>query len=233
VGVNGDIPTLCASRYLISVNAATLNDEHYSSGYSDSFIELAAPGVNVYTTMPVSFQAAKPYTTETGTSFASPMVAGISALIETLACPYYIALKDTQPEMAMELWRSWMRVSLVGSSSLKAKTAWGGRIDAKKLFQAVAQWCTENDTEYASQEWIPGELEWEIYPNPSFESFTIRADKPGILRLYDMLGTKMAEYTIGVGEENQVFEGPMGAYIAIYEDINGGVYKKVHFFSKG
>ena len=35
VGVNGDIPTLCASRYLISVNAATLNDEHYSSGYSD------------------------------------------------------------------------------------------------------------------------------------------------------------------------------------------------------
>ena len=230
VGINGDIPTLCASRYLVSVNAATLNDEHYSSGYSDSFIELAAPGVNVYTTMPVSFQAAKPYTTETGTSFASPMVAGISALIETLACPYYIALKDTQPEIAMELWRSWMRASVESSSSLKAKTAWGGRIDAEKLFEAVVQWCMENDTEYASKELILGEVEWELYPNPSFESFTIKADKPGMLRFYDMVGVKIAEYVIREGEENRVFEGPMGTYIALYEDISGGVNKKVHFF---
>lgn len=227
VGVNGDIPTLCRSKYLISVNVSTINDAHYSSGFSDSFVELAAPGVNIYTTMPVSFEVTKPYSIETGTSFASPMVAGISALIESMACSYYIALKDTQPLKAMEIWRTWMRNSVAKSISLGEKTAWGGRIDATKLFEAMADWCIKNDATYLKEEKLKSDLDWELFPNPSGSRIKYKSNKEGVLTFYDLLGRQCGSFEIEKGEDEIVFKGVEGFYIVIFTGVDGSVYKKI------
>lgn len=227
VGINGDIPTLCQSKYLISVNASTINDEHYSSGFSDSFIELAAPGVNIYTTMPVSFEATKPYSIETGTSFASPMVAGISALIESMACSHYIALKDTQPIKAMELWRDWMRNSVAKSTSLKEKTVWGGRIDASTLFESMADWCAQNDATYLSREKVQPVSVWDLFPNPSSGHINYYSTQDGVLTFYDLLGREYGSFMIEKGQAEFSFGGVEGVYITIFRGVDGSIHKKM------
>ena len=231
VGINGDIPTLCSSKFLISVNASNINDEHYSSGYSDSFIDLAAPGVNIYTTMPVSFGATKPYTTETGTSFASPMVAGISALMESMACPYYLALKDTQPLAAALLWRSWMKESVKRSASLGEKTAWGGRIDATQLFKAMTDWCEQNDSNFLGSNAISLDRSFVIFPNPSSGSLNFHAEVSGKLTFYDLLGRMIKEFNIEKGSGILNSDGLNGTYLGLFEGSNGEHIKKIHIFS--
>ena len=231
VGINGDIPTLCSSKFLISVNASTINDEHYSSGYSDTFIDLAAPGVNIYTTMPVSFGETKPYTTETGTSFASPMVAGVSALMESMACPYYLALKDTQPLAAALLWRSWMKESVKSSTSLIEKTAWGGRIDASRLFETMTDWCEQNDSNYLHSSSKSLDATFVMFPNPSRGKLNFRSAISGNMIFYDLLGREMIRFKVEKGSGIWQVERLKGTYMGVFEGDNGMRIKKIHIFS--
>ena len=231
VGINGDIPTLCSSKFLISVNASTINDEHYSSGYSDTFIDLAAPGVNIYTTMPVSFGETKPYTTETGTSFASPMVAGISALMESMACPYYLALKDTQPLAAALLWRSWMKESVKSSTSLIEKTAWGGRIDASRLFETMTDWCEQNDSNYLHSSSKSLDATFVMFPNPSRGKLNFRSAISGNMIFYDLLGREMIRFKVEKGSGIWQVERLKGTYMGVFEGDNGMRIKKIQIFS--
>lgn len=232
VGVNGDIPTLCESRYLISVNASTINDQHYSSGYSDSFVDIAAPGVNIYTTMPVQFNGVKPYVSETGTSFASPIVAGISALIESISCNAYLELKVTEPERAIELWRSWMKSSATTSASLKTKTAWGGRINAEQLQKQMSDWCVQNDSGFNNIEAIGG---WEVFrvdPNPSGSRVWVQSQTRGTVSFYDRLGRKCKEVRLERGRNEMSFEDVRGLFLLVFEGELGIRSQKVHFFSE-
>lgn len=231
VGINGDIPTLCESRYLISVNVSTINDQHYSSGFSDSFVDIAAPGVNIYTTMPVQFNGVKPYVSETGTSFASPVVAGISALIESIACRAYLDLKETEPERAIELWRSWLKSSVTTSASLKTKTAWGGRVNAEQLRKQMSDWCVLNDSSF-SQIALIGDVEvFNIDPNPSGSRVWIESKSRGTITLYDRLGRKCKEVIVEHGRHEMSFEEVQGLFLIVFDGELGGRSQKVHFFS--
>ncbi len=233
VGVNGDIPTLCKSPFLISVNASNIEDVHYSSGFSDSFVELAAPGVNIYVTTPVSFNSSKPYTSETGTSFASPMVAGISALIETMACKAYLDLKIADPDSAMGLWREWFKASVAKNNNLKAKTAWGGRVDAEGLWNEMVSWCNNFDTSYLGSEKFIAKEHFNIFPNPSGAKCTIWSSKAGILEVFDATGRQVAAIIVESGHNFWEFEGADGLYLGVLKDVDGGIHKKVHYFSRG
>jgi hypothetical protein len=232
VGVIGDIPTLCESRYLISVNASTINDQHYSSGYSDSFVDMAAPGVNIYTTMPVSFNGLKPYVSETGTSFASPMVAGISALIESMSCTAYLKLKVEQPDRAIALWRSWMQSSVTKSASLKTKTAWGGRINAEQLQKQMSDWCVQNDSSFNNITDVGGGDVFQMYPNPSGSRVWIQSQTHGTVTFYDQLGRKCKEVPVASGRNEMSFEDVKGLFLLVFEGELGGRCQKVHFFSE-
>lgn len=232
VGVNGDIPTLCESRYLISVNASTINDQHYSSGFSDSFVDIAAPGVNIYTTMPVQFNKLKPYVSETGTSFASPMVAGISALIESMSCSAYLRLKVAQPERAMELWRSWMKSSVSKSASLKTKTVWGGRINAEQLRKQMSDWCVQNDSSFSNVGVVTDFDGFQIDPNPSGARVWIQSQTQGTVTFYDRLGRKCKEVSVERGRNEMSFDDIQGLFLLVFDGESGVRSQKVHFFSE-
>lgn len=76
VDANGDLPTACPSDYLISVQASNKQDINSFSGYGVKSIDLAAPGDAIYVASPNNST-----TTTSGTSFASPIVAGAIGLI--------------------------------------------------------------------------------------------------------------------------------------------------------
>ncbi len=84
-----DIPAQCTSEFLIVVTNTDQNDElydesilnHTGSPYSKTYIDLAAPGTEIYSTLPENL-----YGNLTGTSMAAPFVTGAIALIYAAAC---------------------------------------------------------------------------------------------------------------------------------------------------
>jgi len=94
VDENGDLPTTCPSDYLISVTRSS-NSDIQSGGFGPIHIDLAAPGDDVFTT---AINAG--YSETLGTSFSSPLVAGIVALLYAAPCPNLNSLAKTNPGLA-------------------------------------------------------------------------------------------------------------------------------------
>ena len=78
----GDMPTACASQFLISVTNSTKTDTKYTSaGYGVETIDIAAPGEAVYSCITNSG-----YANLSGTSMSSPHVSGAIGLMVSAAC---------------------------------------------------------------------------------------------------------------------------------------------------
>ncbi|MGZ4158140.1 MAG: S8 family serine peptidase, partial [Bacteroidia bacterium] len=70
IDVVGDIPTACASNWLIAVTNTTNTDQKYANaGYGATSIDIGAPGTNIVSTIP-----GDSYGSMTGTSMATPHV---------------------------------------------------------------------------------------------------------------------------------------------------------------
>ena len=93
IDVTGDIPTACASEFLISVTNSNRNDTKYNSaGYGIQSIDIAAPGTEVFNTITNSN-----YGNLTGTSMSTPHVAGAIGLMYAAACEELIAAYKVNP----------------------------------------------------------------------------------------------------------------------------------------
>ncbi len=161
----GDLPTMCPSKHLIMVSASNNDNQHYYSGHSTEYVDLAAPGVGIYTTQPVEFNMNDPYIGETGTSFSSPQLAAAISLMHSLACDTFIKLQINNPDSAHRLLINWLDSSVSRNSNLKEYTRMGGSLDVWNWYQEMRNWCKAVDPTFVGLNKI-NKNKVQIFPNP-------------------------------------------------------------------
>ena len=121
----GDIPTALPSPFLITVTNTTWDDvKATSAGYGDTTIDLGAPGTQVYSTRQNNF-----YGTKTGTSMATPHVAGAVGLLLSAADTSFMNAYHADPgSMALKL-KQYILDGVDPLPSLEGITVTGGRLN--------------------------------------------------------------------------------------------------------
>jgi len=136
VDIDGDLPTACPSEYLISVTATDENDSRNFSAWGLNTIDIGAPGDNIYTT-----SGGTGYVFTSGTSFASPLTAGVIALLYSAPCSDIATLSLTSPDVAALLVRDYIFDGVDQTPQLMAEIKTGGRINAHKSMQLLMGGC--------------------------------------------------------------------------------------------
>jgi subtilisin family serine protease len=126
VDENGDIPTAFETPYLISVTNTTKTDAlYFIAGYGKNSIDLGAPG-----TLITSSLLGNTYNVRTGTSMATPHVAGTIALLFSAADLVFMTNYKNNPGDFALLMKQYILDGVDTIPSLKNKTVTGGRLNA-------------------------------------------------------------------------------------------------------
>lgn len=160
----GDIPSLCPSEALIVSSSTGLDKQWVKSGYGTVSIDLAAPGDEVYTIMPLQGAPNNPYRNESGTSFAAPMITGTLAWLNSVVCKTYLDLMQQNPDSALALMRRWILGSVEKNASLSSKTVTGGVLQTFGAWSKMDAWCMANEPTYHDSE--ERLMPLMLYPNP-------------------------------------------------------------------
>jgi hypothetical protein len=133
----GDLPTACASEYMVSVTATNNNDVRTFSGYGATTIDLGAPGEDVYTTA-----SGGGYTTTSGTSFASPATAGAIALVYSSPCASLAAISHSNPALAAQMVRDAIFDGVDPIANLVGECVTGGRLNTRNAIDEIMNNCS-------------------------------------------------------------------------------------------
>ncbi|MBK8551029.1 MAG: S8 family serine peptidase [Ignavibacteria bacterium] len=129
IDTQGDIPTTCPSKYMIAVTNTTRTDARNSgAGYGSINMDLGAPGTSILSTVPTNN-----YGSLTGTSMATPQVAGAIALLHAGAHSYYMQLMKNDPDSAAELFKQFILSTVDTIPSMNGVTVSNGRLNLSKL----------------------------------------------------------------------------------------------------
>lgn len=141
VDVAGDMPTACASDYMIGVGRTDKND-NTAGGYGLTTIELGAPGIDVVTTNGTSVGSSGT-TTTTGTSFSCPLTAGVIGLAYSIPCANFMALVTSDPQGAADIVLQSILSGTDPKSQLATKFVTGGRLNSRNtLDQLMSTTCS-------------------------------------------------------------------------------------------
>ncbi|MEZ4737958.1 MAG: S8 family serine peptidase [Flavobacteriales bacterium] len=132
----GDLPTACPSDFMIDVTATNVDDNRTFSGYGLTTIDVGAPGEDVYTT-----RINGGYGTTTGTSFASPLTAGVIGLLYSAPCASMMTLVKGDPEEGARFIREKLFEGVDQVGNLAGQTVTGGRINAGTSMQLIMNTC--------------------------------------------------------------------------------------------
>lgn len=136
IDVVGDIPTSVESIYMISVTATNNNDFRTFSAFGQTTIDLGAPGAAVYTTSGFSG-----YSSTSGTSFASPLTAGVIGLMYSIPCPSFIEQVHANPQFGADYVRAMLFEGVDPIENLEFETVTGGRLNSNNSIQLMMDQC--------------------------------------------------------------------------------------------
>ena len=124
IDTQGDMPTGCGSDYMVSVTATNDNDVRTFSAYGATTIDLGAPGEDVY--LP---SGNSNYSSTSGTSFASPCVAGAIALMYSAPCSSIASNSIVDPQGTADLVIGFIYDGVDQIEQLLTETVSGGRLN--------------------------------------------------------------------------------------------------------
>ncbi len=214
VDVSGDIPTACPSDWMVAVTNTTNTDARNSgAAYGLTTIDLGAPGTNILSTT-----TASNYGTSTGTSMATPHVAGAIAFMYSVAPLSWIQqYKVTPGPYSLQV-----KQKIIQGVDIKpsmVNTVSGGRLNLNNsaiLMQNLVSVGNQNNQ-------IPALFRlYQNYPNPFNPSTVLAFDMPkegfASLKIYNSIGQEVAVLIDGIvnaGSYQKVFNAsalPSGIY---------------------
>ena len=136
IDVVGDMPTGCGSDYMVAVTATNSSDVRTFSGYGATTIDLGAPGESVF--LP---SGSTGYSSTSGTSFASPCVAGGIALVYSAPCADLASSALTSPQATANAVRGYILDGVDPVANLVGETVTGGRLNVKNALDLAIGDC--------------------------------------------------------------------------------------------
>ncbi len=136
VDVVGDLPTACSSDFMVSVTATNNNDVRTFSGYGLTTIDVGAPGADVFTTTMGGGTGST-----SGTSFASPLTAGVIGLLYSAPCSSLMDLVQEDPMQGALYVRQALFTGVEQVGNLGGQTVTGGRINSFNSLQWIMSNC--------------------------------------------------------------------------------------------
>ncbi len=136
VDQTGDVPTGCSSDWLITVTNTTSTDLRNSgAAYGLTSIDLGAPGTQVKSTYTGGATASL-----TGTSMATPQVAGAVAFLHSVMSPALFAHYQQNPGAAVLELKQILLDTVDPLASLDGITVSGGRLNLHQAALATTSW---------------------------------------------------------------------------------------------
>ncbi|MBN4062107.1 MAG: hypothetical protein COA57_02305 [Flavobacteriales bacterium] len=211
VDVDGDVPTACASDYMISVTNTNSSDQKVSSaGYGATTIDIGAPGNQIWSTVPNDDYQGSSWT---GTSMATPHVAGAIGLMYSAACKEMLNdFADDPAGLALQMRNYMLQSGFDSIASLQGITVTGGRLNLHKCLLAVQSY--NNCTTFTSNCFPSSFKEFVgqkqaisvIYPNPASNWAQIEYELPSDAHLQIEISNALGQVVKTIDQEN-VFAG--------------------------
>lgn len=142
VDQTGDVPTGCTSPYLITVTNSNPKGKRAYAAYGIESIDLAAPGEDILSTLTnggVGYLS--------GTSMATPHVAGAVAFLSSIASPDYMELSLNDPAMAATVMKNIILDTVTKRDGLADEVVSGGILNLYEAANAIVNFELEDNME--------------------------------------------------------------------------------------
>jgi subtilisin family serine protease len=215
VDTQGDMPTSCSSKWLITVTNTTNTDAKATAGYGTTTIDLGAPGTEIPSTI-----TSNNYGYMTGTSMSAPHVAGAVALMYSVGCTKFMSdYKNNSSAMALIVKDSLLNAT-DKISALEGITVTGGRLNLFKAVQSIVHYSANSSCVFAPTICPPdtnktnlknpaniGFAIRNVYPNPTngILNISYECNEDAVINLYNMMGEKIQ--SLNVNQANVIQKG--------------------------
>lgn len=172
VDVSGDMPTNCTSNFMIACTRSNPDDSR-SCGWGMLSIDIAAPGFSIYSTTSYSSVTYGYYGQKTGTSQATPHIAGAISLLYAAACPQLIDDYKKYPDSVALMMRGFLLDNVDTLPAMKGKLLTGGRLNLYNAVKAVDDYCQSLGVNHELIK-SSNNFSIQLYPNPVPDNLNIK-----------------------------------------------------------